>query len=590
MHPLQNGSQVTERPANKPVSGLPGYFTESGENNVPSYPGADWFNNVIDEFLNALSSQSVAFDPSKTDNLANAFQGISEVVDKIKPLANDYTVNIRDFDSLKSAIDALPSNGGVVLIPEGRWWSGDYDYNNNYMAKPGVRLVGEKLPSVSANADRLIDGSIIYGRFNCYADYLSVEEVGFDMGKYTIDTHFGGADTLSPDYPYNGGTWDAFAFAQPNIASPLRARIGCDFKSIIGLQSRPDSLGHSVLIENASLSRSGHLIGVYGRHGVVVKCQDFLFEHLEGYMCTTNNVIFKSNSFALCGRVFGDHVKTGTTYPNTNPHIAPLDASYGFLINPESANFSGPVTVNHFHDEGSSSQLHAQGTSSYQLGELHIGSITSEGFSSKLGVNSVVDNQDDRIRKVSIGSVVTNNVNNVLASNSNGNTATPSVTIGALVATNVDKLLKSDGPARISIGSLNADNVDTLYDISDSTILKVGSEILTNVSNVFSNPATLTPDWENYGFGNSSFGAVLSGGKVCLSGLVKSLSDNTTIATLPPFLRPQENLRFSVYFNDGSVHSTALLTVDSPTGAIEVGSPSPSPNDYISLDGVSWVI
>ncbi|RTZ20412.1 SGNH/GDSL hydrolase family protein, partial [Vibrio penaeicida] len=59
MHPLQNGSQVTERPANKPVSGLPGYFTESGENNVPSYPGADWFNHVIDEFLNVLSLMGI---------------------------------------------------------------------------------------------------------------------------------------------------------------------------------------------------------------------------------------------------------------------------------------------------------------------------------------------------------------------------------------------------------------------------------------------------------------------------------------------------------------------------------------------------
>ncbi|EJI1278810.1 hypothetical protein NDZ80_002182 [Vibrio vulnificus] len=73
MHPLQNGSQVTERPANKPVSGLPGYFTESGENNVPSYPGADWFNHVIDEFSSALAVCDVDFDPESDQNLAKAF-------------------------------------------------------------------------------------------------------------------------------------------------------------------------------------------------------------------------------------------------------------------------------------------------------------------------------------------------------------------------------------------------------------------------------------------------------------------------------------------------------------------------------------
>ncbi len=74
MHPLQNGSQVTERPANKPVSGLPGYFTESGENNVPSYPGQDWFNDVIDEFLSLLSQFDINLEQNKHDHLSKAVQ------------------------------------------------------------------------------------------------------------------------------------------------------------------------------------------------------------------------------------------------------------------------------------------------------------------------------------------------------------------------------------------------------------------------------------------------------------------------------------------------------------------------------------
>ncbi|EOG1474676.1 hypothetical protein ACK3GY_002073 [Vibrio parahaemolyticus] len=73
MHPLQNGSQATVRPANKPTVGLGGWFTESGDNNVPSYPGADWFNHVIAEFQNVLASQGVVFDPSSDENLKTAF-------------------------------------------------------------------------------------------------------------------------------------------------------------------------------------------------------------------------------------------------------------------------------------------------------------------------------------------------------------------------------------------------------------------------------------------------------------------------------------------------------------------------------------
>ncbi|MBO2589316.1 hypothetical protein [Shewanella algae] len=74
MHPLQNGSQATVRPAKKPLSGTPGYFTESGDNNVPSYPGADWFNHVIDEFQNALIEAGVVFDQEEDTNLSQAIR------------------------------------------------------------------------------------------------------------------------------------------------------------------------------------------------------------------------------------------------------------------------------------------------------------------------------------------------------------------------------------------------------------------------------------------------------------------------------------------------------------------------------------
>lgn len=78
MHPLKNGSQATLRPANKPLVGTAGWFTESGENNVPSYPGADWFNHNIAEFQAALAEMDVAFDPQNDDHLAKAFRGINQ--------------------------------------------------------------------------------------------------------------------------------------------------------------------------------------------------------------------------------------------------------------------------------------------------------------------------------------------------------------------------------------------------------------------------------------------------------------------------------------------------------------------------------
>lgn len=81
MHPLRNGSQATARPAAKPLTGTPGWFTESGDNNVPSYPGADWFNHVIAEFLNALAEVGITFDPENEVNLAQAFSLLKNQID-----------------------------------------------------------------------------------------------------------------------------------------------------------------------------------------------------------------------------------------------------------------------------------------------------------------------------------------------------------------------------------------------------------------------------------------------------------------------------------------------------------------------------
>ncbi|MFN1515328.1 hypothetical protein [Vibrio owensii] len=121
MHPLQNGSQVTERPADKPVSGLPGYFTESGENNVPSYPGATWFNNNIDEFKNALELAGVSFDPSSNGNLAKAIATSGHVVsvDVLKTLnyPSGSAVRVKERMSYEFLVEDSGSGNGYDSIP-----------------------------------------------------------------------------------------------------------------------------------------------------------------------------------------------------------------------------------------------------------------------------------------------------------------------------------------------------------------------------------------------------------------------------------------------------------------------------------------
>ena len=76
MHKLKNGSQVAERPARKATAGSVGYFSESNDIGSPSYPGQDFFNDQIDEFLNALSAVGITYDSAKLTNLATALTAL----------------------------------------------------------------------------------------------------------------------------------------------------------------------------------------------------------------------------------------------------------------------------------------------------------------------------------------------------------------------------------------------------------------------------------------------------------------------------------------------------------------------------------
>lgn len=177
MHPLQNGSQVTERPANKPVSGLPGYFTESGNNNVPSYPGADWFNHVIDEFINLLNSRGIPFDPEKDDHLLKAFESVDlNVFDVQLSLSNGFKqLNYSNGD------DPVDSSGvDRVYFNNSSYWyaweqpSGDvisFSENNDY---------GTAVLTTDSGTYEFVKSFVFYGRQRFEPFFWGVKANGLD--------------------------------------------------------------------------------------------------------------------------------------------------------------------------------------------------------------------------------------------------------------------------------------------------------------------------------------------------------------------------------------------------------------------------
>lgn len=109
MHPLKNGSQAEIRPPKKPTQGNAGWFTESGENNAPSYPGQDWFNTNIAEFLNALDALGIAFNPDDENHLAQAFEFLNRKADLKGGKNYTYTFSGKAFDSEDGVGDPFAS-------------------------------------------------------------------------------------------------------------------------------------------------------------------------------------------------------------------------------------------------------------------------------------------------------------------------------------------------------------------------------------------------------------------------------------------------------------------------------------------------
>ncbi|MEZ8655677.1 sialate O-acetylesterase [Vibrio splendidus] len=140
MHPLQNGSQDTTRPPKKPLTGPAGWFTESGDNNVPSYPGADWFNHVIAEFQNMLDGQGLEFDP---DSDLNFDKALKRVESEKPPAEYDLFViygqsNAVGFADNSIGRQELPSHCEFWTrrVPPAKW--NDIVYDMEYVQPGGV--------------------------------------------------------------------------------------------------------------------------------------------------------------------------------------------------------------------------------------------------------------------------------------------------------------------------------------------------------------------------------------------------------------------------------------------------------------------
>ncbi|HFO0269335.1 TPA: hypothetical protein ACHICZ_000656 [Enterobacter asburiae] len=501
-------------------------------------------------------------------------------------------VSVTDYENLQEACEALrSSNGGIVEVPVGRFFAGEYNGLTKYMDIPNVSIVGSKMPIWNADASELTGGSVIEGKFNVGAHNFSICDIGFDIGLNVVNRRWPGADTTA-DYPY-GGTWDGFAIGQPSQASPLPQWRGFRARNVIGLLENSSTVGHGVLIENVNGGcTEGDIIGVHGVHGVVIKSENINCENLRGYMNKTDCVIFKSDTFAPGGNIQVSNVVADAMLPNCDPHSKPLIPESGVYFNPELQNYTGPVQISNARVCGAKYSI-LGGSATGTIGaDIQIGNLDIDGaqgvtewaiFMANLGV----------FPRLSLGNVNITNVKNAVYINyidesSSDNAIT---TIESLKIKNAQSIgVLTDGHSRLKIGTLDMLSVKTAYYQGENSILEIGSESLTSVTTKYgNNPYSIGSGWVNVGSGNSTLDVFYSGFEVKLRGLIQAGSGATSlIMNLPAYLRPAENLRFVAYKKEGT-DGTCLIGI-STSGLVTLGDTGENPvsGSYISLDGIGW--
>ncbi len=529
--------------------------------------------------------------PRLDDNLlATAVAGTNTAAVLGATYAKKVGVNIADYASLKAAIAALPSTGGTVYVPVGRYPAGNWTYDTDYMSKANVRIVGEKKPRPSANCDRLEAGSIIYGRFNAFADGFHVENIGFDNGKYTVDTYFGAVDTHTGNHPLGGG-WDAFAFAQPNMSTPLPNRRDCHFRHSIGLTRDSYSYGHAFLMEGVDVGSAGDITGIGGIHAVVVKSTNMKLGRLSGQAASNNNVIFKADTYAACGHLSAEYVESLTVPTGTTPWFTPAIAAHGLLINPASTSFSGPVQIDTFKVFGAGDGLCITGGGANVIGDLQIGAMVADGWTGAMttGVNFF----DTRAQRVQIGSLIVNNAVQGIAWNAAtiGDNSAHQVSFGSVKLTNMStRAINASGYARIRIDTNEVANTPQAYYCEDNARIMIGKETLINVGNRWErNNPTLSTGWTNFGGGNSNWEVKPENYGVAIKGLLNAATGVTgIIATLPTYLQPTEGKRLPAAITKSNVPQFAQIGLGT-NGNIDLNNnAAPNVGDYLSVDGIGW--
>lgn len=497
-------------------------------------------------------------------------------------------------NSVLKAIAALPSTGGEVRLLNKRYKPNATTYNTNYISKANITIRGTKMPTYSSDLSKLINGSIIEGRFNVYADYFHHENVGYDCGKYVVATYYGGVDTTNSSYSLNGGTWDAFAFAEPTLSETSGWKVGYQAHNVIGLCAHPNSIGHSMLQEAITYADLDNVVAIHGVHGIVLKGSHITAGILKSFCTGWNGMIIKSDGGTGTAYIsISQHIHH-TEAPSTQPWYGdPIVCLQGLNIDPGTSGLIGNISIGQLKVYGAvKGLLMTCSVATAYITDIQISELFFDGISYTTVMDWAIVAADCNLQRIQFGNIIMNNVNNgvYLGSNYAG---VQYFSINKLFGNGItNNALCLVGYAKCNSSYVSLRTVGGYaYYIGDNARLIVGGEEAVSSINKWAlNAPALSTGWSDVGSGNDTFGIRLMGNKVVMQGLIKPAlsSTNSIVATIPSYLRPTMTKRFVTCGSNGTVSAVPVQITSDGNIIVNEGTGVTNCTAFLSLNGIEW--
>lgn len=529
------------------------------------------------------------------DTMAQIFSLTSQVtIDNGQPVRPEWW-GIGNENTVHLAGLSLPTKGGTVLLSNATYKRNNHVYDTGaggkYWSKANVKFVGAQMPTFTGDCKALTGGTIIQGTWLSFANGCEYRDVGFDVG-YTFTQGIGGGvanDAFSATYPS-----DAIKAANGLV-------LGLRVHNLVGLCNGPADAFHAVILAEgtSNVEATGHVIGMYGIHGIIIKAAGVRAEQLIAYCNNSDGVIIKTDTqtTAVANDIQIDRIASHNSGPTGfAPYAVGTNVAGSLSAGMRLHAFGGSVgkvQIGSINESNHDLGIDPVFGGAFTIDNVQIGSITTDG-NATTGGNWVANAAGNVFKRCQVGQMVNRNA-------PNGSicvwTTASDIKFGSVTGVNCSNAAVAVSASATPIfDTLIAESCGAAWQITSSGKPRCGKVILTGTTAAYYQAAgsgqvpALSNSWTQVA-GGDTFNVLTTGYGIELNGLISPGSSNVPM-TLPQFAWPPTEKRFMLQGRAGATQA-AVPVVISTAGVVtinDVAGGTANATNYLSLAGISYPI